>query len=52
LVDRLLGSPQFGVRWDGIGSISWVYDTISFDDDYNAPIGFLAGKCDTGLRCQ
>ena len=45
LVDSLLASPQFGVRWgrhwlDIVGYT----DTISFDDDYNPPIGFLKGK--------
>ncbi len=44
-VDRLLGSPQFGVRWgrhwlDIVGYT----DTVSFDEDFGAPIGFLDGK--------
>jgi hypothetical protein len=45
LVDRLLDSPQFGVRWgrhwlDIVGYT----DSISFDDDYGPPIGFTEGK--------
>jgi len=45
LLDTLLASPQFGIRWgrhwlDIVGYT----DTISFDDDYNPPIGFVNGK--------
>ena len=45
LVDELLASPQFGIRWgrhwlDVVGYT----DTISFDDDYGPPIGFVKGK--------
>jgi len=45
LVEELLASPDFGVRWgrhwlDIVGYT----DTISFDDDYNKPIGFLENK--------
>ena len=45
LVDRLLDTPQFGVRWgrhwlDIVGYT----DTVSFDDDYGPPIGFVDGK--------
>jgi len=45
LVDQLLTSPQFGVRWgrhwlDIVGYT----DTISFDDDFGPPIGFTKGK--------
>jgi hypothetical protein len=45
LLDRLLASPHFGVRWgrhwlDIVGYT----DTISFDDDFGPPIGFIEGK--------
>lgn len=45
LLDRLLASPHFGVRWgrhwlDIVGYT----DTISFDDDFGPPIGFTKGK--------
>jgi hypothetical protein len=45
LIDHLLASPQFGVRWgrhwlDIVGYT----DTIGFDDDYTPPIGFFNGK--------
>ena len=45
LIDRLLSSPHFGIRWgrhwlDVVGYT----DTISFDDDYGPPIGFVNGK--------
>jgi hypothetical protein len=45
LIDRLLESPQFGVRWarhwlDIVGYT----DTISFDDDFGPPVGFTKGK--------
>jgi hypothetical protein len=44
-VDRLLKSPQFGVRWgrhwlDIVGYT----DTVTFDEDFGAPRGFLDGK--------
>ena len=45
LVDELLASPQFGVRWGRYWlDIAGYTDTISFDDDYGPPIGFLKGK--------
>lgn len=45
LVDRLLASPQFGVRWgrhwlDIVGYT----DTVTFDEDFGEPRGFLEGK--------
>jgi len=45
LLDRLLASPQFGVRWgrhwlDIVGYT----DTLTFDDDFGPPIGFIKGK--------
>ena len=45
IVERLLASPQFGVRWgrhwlDIVGYT----DTVSFDEDFGPPIGFLDGK--------
>lgn len=45
LVDRLLASPQFGVRWgrhwlDAAGYT----DTVSFDEDFGPPIGTVEGK--------
>ena len=45
VVDRLLESPQIGVRWgrhwlDIVGYT----DTVSFDEDFGPPIGFLDGK--------
>ena len=45
LVDQLLDSDDFGVRWgrhwlDMVGYT----DTMSFDDDYGPPIGFTKGK--------
>jgi hypothetical protein len=45
VVQRLLASPQFGVRWgrywlDVVGYT----DTVSFDEDFGPPIGFLEGK--------
>jgi hypothetical protein len=45
VVDRLLLSPQFGVRWgrhwlDIVGYT----DTITFDEDFGAARGFLEGK--------
>lgn len=44
-VERLLKSPQFGVRWgrhwlDIVGYT----DTVTFDEDFGAPRGFLDGK--------
>jgi len=45
LVDELLASPQFGVRWGRHWlDIAGYTDSISFDDDYGPPIGFLEGK--------
>ena len=45
LVDELLSSPQFGVRWGRHWlDIAGYTDTISFDDDYGPPIGFVEGK--------
>ncbi len=45
LLDRLLASPQFGVRWgrhwlDAAGYT----DTVSFDEDFGPPIGTVEGK--------
>ena len=45
LIELLLASPQFGVRWgrhwlDMVGYT----DTISFDSDFGPPGGFLEGK--------
>ena len=44
-IERLLNSPQFGVRWgrhwlDIVGYT----DTVTFDEDFGAPRGFLEGK--------
>ena len=45
LVDQLLASPQFGIRWGRHWlDIAGYTDTISFDDDYGPPIGFVEGK--------
>ena len=45
LVDALLASPHFGVRWGRHWlDIAGYTDSISFDDDYGPPIGFVAGK--------
>lgn len=45
LVDELLASPQFGVRWGRHWlDIAGYTDSISFDDDYGPPIGFVKGK--------
>ena len=44
-VDQLLASPQFGVRWGRHWlDVAGYTDTISFDDDYGPPIGFVKGK--------
>ncbi len=45
LVDRLLASPEFGVRW-GRHWLDWVgyTDTISFDSDMGPPEGFYDYK--------
>ena len=45
VIDRLLKSPQFGIRWgrhwlDIVGYT----DTVTFDEDFGAPRGFLDGK--------
>ena len=45
LLDQLLDSPHFGIRWgrhwlDIVGYT----DTISFDDDFGPPGGFTKGK--------
>jgi cytochrome c553 len=45
LVDRLLASPEFGVKWarywlDVVGYV----DTVSFDSDLGNPEGFYDGK--------
>ena len=45
LVDELLASPHFGVRWgrhwlDIVGYT----DSVTFDDDYGPPLGFTTGK--------
>lgn len=45
IVDRLMTSPQFGVRWgrhwlDIVGYT----DTVTFDEDFGATRGFLEGK--------
>lgn len=45
IVERLMKSPQFGVRWgrhwlDIVGYT----DTVTFDEDFGAPRGFLEGK--------
>jgi hypothetical protein len=45
LLDQLLASPHYGIRWgrhwlDIVGYT----DSISFDDDYGPPIGFHNGK--------
>ncbi|MCY2963313.1 MAG: PSD1 and planctomycete cytochrome C domain-containing protein [Planctomycetota bacterium] len=44
-VDRLLRSPQFGVRWgrywlDVVGYT----DTVTFDEDFGGPVGFIEDK--------
>ena len=45
LADELLASPQFGVRWGRHWlDIAGYTDSISFDDDYGPPIGFVKGK--------
>ena len=45
LVDELLASPHFGIRWGRRWlDIAGYTDTISFDDDYGPPIGFVNGK--------
>jgi len=44
-VDRLLASPQFGVRWGRHWlDVAGYTDTVSFDEDFGPPIGFLEGK--------
>lgn len=45
LVDEYLASPQFGIRWGRHWlDVAGYTDTISFDDDFGAPIGFRSGK--------
>ncbi len=45
VVDRLLASPQFGVRWGRHWlDIAGYTDTVSFDEDFGPPIGFLEGR--------
>ena len=44
-VERLLQSPQFGVRWGRHWlDITGYTDTVTFDEDFGAPRGFLEGK--------
>ncbi|MBM3460204.1 MAG: DUF1549 domain-containing protein, partial [Armatimonadetes bacterium] len=45
LLDRLLASPQFGVRWGRhwLDSVGYT-DTVSFDEDFGPPIGTVEGK--------
>jgi len=44
-VKRLLNSPQFGVRWGRHWlDIAGYTDTVTFDEDFGAPRGFLEGK--------
>ncbi|NBO93105.1 MAG: DUF1549 domain-containing protein [Planctomycetia bacterium] len=45
IVDRLLSSPQFGVRWGRHWlDIAGYTDTVTFDEDFGEPRGFLEGK--------
>jgi hypothetical protein len=44
-VDRLLASRQFGVRWGRHWlDVAGYTDTITFDEDFGEPRGFLEGK--------
>ena len=45
VVDRLLNSPQFGVRWGRYWlDVAGYTDTVTFDEDFGAPVGFIEGK--------
>jgi len=45
MVDRLLNSPQFGVRWGRYWlDVAGYTDTVTFDEDFGAPVGFIEGK--------
>lgn len=45
LVDRLLASPAFGVRWGRFWlDVAGYTDTASFDNDFSPPEGFSEGK--------
>ena len=44
-VDRLLNSPQFGVRWGRYWlDVAGYTDTVTFDEDFGAPVGFIEDK--------
>lgn len=44
-VERLLGSPQFGVRWGRHWlDIAGYTDTVTFDEDFGPARGFIEGK--------
>jgi len=45
VVDRLLASPQFGVRWGRHWlDVAGYTDTVTFDEDFGPPVGFTEGK--------
>jgi hypothetical protein len=45
VVDRLLNSPQFGVRWGRYWlDLAGYTDTVTFDEDFGAPVGFIEDK--------